>query len=145
MQLMHFSTISELISAIFQWIWIFMAAVSPIALNVWAWRLLRHGATDNLDASRKRHAAQLGVAANLVGYALPIAALVRNVYLMSSGGRMVSAGELGDFRLVQEIMVVVLILSISMAALGPKRTRIQLMVSAVIPFVFWMSIPIGIL
>jgi hypothetical protein len=36
-------------------------------------------------------------------------------------------------------------LSLALAALGPKYVRLQLILSPLLPFFFWISLPVGIL
>lgn len=137
-------SIQETISVVLQWGFIVAAATSPIVLNIWAWKRLRHPPVPDIGSSWRRRAAYLGLASNFFAYALPLLALIRNFTLMNSG-RPVSANELVDWPLVRNIMTASVVLSLVLAVLTPKYVRIQLFLSPLIPFLFWVSIPVGIL
>jgi hypothetical protein len=135
-------TMLEVISAIMQWAFILVAATSPIVLNVWAWMRLRRPPVPEIGAPWQRRVAYLSLAINFFAYVLPLAVLVRNSSLLDSG-RPVQAGELFDGRLMQDILMVFVAVSIVLAAIGPKYVRIQLILSPLLPFFFWMSLPAG--
>ena len=137
-------SIQEVISAILQWVFVLAAATSPIVLNVWAWKRLRRPPAPDIGSPWQRRAAYLVLASNFFAYALPLLALIRNFTLMNSS-RPVSADELVDWPLVRNIMTALVALSLALAALAPKYVRIQLFLSPLIPFLFWISVPIGIL
>lgn len=142
---MHaYPSIQVVISAIFQWAFILAVATSPIALNVWAWILLRRPPVPDIGAPWRRRVAYLALAGNFFAYALPIAALVRNFTLMSSG-RPVNADELVDGRHMQSVMACAVAVSLLLAIMGPKYVRLPLILSPLLPFLFSMALPGGIL
>jgi len=130
-------SIQEVISATLQWVFALAAATSPIALNVLAWKRLRRPPAPDIGSPWQRRAAYLGLASNFFAYALPLLALIRNFT--------VSAEELVDWPVVRNIMTASVALSLVLAVLAPKYVRIQLFLSPLIPFLFWISVPIGIL
>jgi hypothetical protein len=143
--LMHpLESIHVVISAIFQWIFILAAATSPIVLNVWAWIRLRRPPVPDRGRPWQRLLAYLALASNFLAYAVPLAALVRNYTLLNSG-HPVYGGEVVDGRLMLEIMTAFVALSLVLAAIGPKYVRLQLILSPLLPFLFWISLPEGIL
>jgi hypothetical protein len=137
-------SIQMVISVILQWVFILAAATSPIVLNVWAWKRLRRPLVPDIGSPWQRRAAYFGLASNFFAYALPLLALIRNFTLMNSG-RLVGAQELVDWPLVRNIMTASVVLSLVVAVLAPKYVRIQLFLSPLIPFLFWISLPVGIL
>ena len=130
-------SIQEVISATLQWVFALAAATSPIALNVLAWKRLRRPPAPDIGSPWQRRAAYLGLASNFFAYALPLLALIRNFT--------VSAEELVDWPVVRNIMTASVALSLVLAVLAPKYVRIQLFLSPLIPFLFWISVPIGFL
>ena len=138
------NSIQKVISVILQWIFILAAATSPIVLNVRAWKRLRRPPALEIGSSWQRRAAYLCLASNFFAYALPLLALIRNFILMNSG-RPVSAEELVDWSPVRNVMTASVVLSLVLAALTPKYVRTQLFLSPLIPFLFWISLPVGIL
>jgi hypothetical protein len=143
--LMHLlASAQEVISAIFQWLLMLAAATSPIVLNVWAWIRLRRSPVPDTGATWQRRLACLGLASSSLAYALPLTALIRNSTLMNSG-HPVDGKDLVSWRLVQNIMTASVVLSLILAVFSPKYVRIQLFVSPLIPFLFWISVPVGVL
>ena len=136
-------SIRGVVSAIFQWIFILAAATSPIALNVWAWRRLRRPPIPDRGTPLRRRSAYIGLASNLCGYALPLGAAIRNVVLATSG-RPVRGDEFVDWNLIMMATVALLLLSLALGAIGPKYVRLQLMLAPVLPFLFWISLPLGV-
>jgi hypothetical protein len=126
------------ISAILQWVFMLAAAISPIVLNVWAWKRLRRPPVPGISAPWQRRVAYLSLASNLFAYALPLAALIRNVTSMN-------ADELVNWGHTQIIIAAFIALSLALAAIGPKYVRLQLILSPLLPFFFWICLPIGIL
>ena len=137
-------SIHDVISAIIQWVFILVAATSPIVLDVWAWIRLRRSPVPYIGAPWQRRVAYLSLASNCCAYALPLAALVRNFTLLNSG-RGGSAHGLVDWGLTQSILAAFVVLSLVLAAIGPKYVRPQLIISPLLPFFFWMALPVGIL
>jgi hypothetical protein len=121
-------TIREVISAIFQWVFILAAATSPIVLNLWAWMRLRRPPVPEIGPPWQRRVAYLSFTINFFAYVLPLAALIRNSGLLDSG-RALQADELVDWRLLQDVLIASVALSVGLAALGPKYVRIQLILS----------------
>lgn len=137
-------SIQEVVSAILQWVFILATATSPVALNVWAWNRLRRPPLTAIGSPWQRRVAYLSLASNFFAYALPLAALIRNLTLLNSG-RPVSPDELVDWRLMQNIIAASVVLSLALAAIGPKYVRLQPILSPLLPFFFWISLPVGIL
>jgi hypothetical protein len=131
-------SIQEVISAILQWVFMLAAAISPIVLNVWAWKRLRRPPVPDTSAPWQRRVAYLSLASNLFAYALPLAALIRNVTSMN-------ADELVNWGHMQIIIAAFVVLSLALAAIGPKYVRLQLILSPLLPFFFWICLPTGIL
>jgi len=132
------------ISAIFQWVFILAALSPPIALCLWAWIRLRRPPVADIGAPWRRRVAYLALAGNFFAYALPWVALVRNFTLLNSG-RTVYAEQLVDGRHMLNIMAAVVAISLVLAAMAPKYVRVPLIISLVLPFFFWMVLPVGIL
>lgn len=137
-------SIQMVISVILQWVFILAAATSPIVLNVSAWKRLRRPPVPDTGSLWQRRTAYFCLASNFFAYALPLLTLIRSFTLMNSG-RPVSAQELVDWPLVRTIMTASVVLSLVLAVLTPKYVRIQLFLSPLIPFLFWISLPVGIL
>jgi hypothetical protein len=120
-----------------------LAVLSPIILNVYVWRRLRHGAGETA-APWRRSIAYFGLATNFLAYAIPWTGFIY-MYLLLHQRRVVSADEMIDGRVVVEISVGLAALSLVLGVLGPKSVRVQLVISAVIVGAFWLSIPMGVL
>lgn len=137
-------SIPVLIFTLTQWIFILAVVTLPVLLNIWAWRLLRRWAVHDIDKPWKRRVAYLALASNCCVYALPWVAFIRNFILINSG-HPVNADELIDGELIVKVVGALCVLSISLGAIGPKYVRFQLMFSPIIPFIFLIALPVGIL
>ena len=141
---MHFlESIRIVVSAILQWMFILAAATSPIALNVWAWQRLRRPPVPDSAKPWSRRAACIGLVSNFCGYMLPSAAFIRNFTLMNSG-RPVYAEQFVDWELILKVVAALFVLSLALGATAPKYVRFQLMASPLLPFLFWISLPVGV-
>ncbi len=121
----------EIISAIFQWTWVLLAAVLPIALDIDVVRRLRRSRAVDSNASWRQRAAYVGAASNVLVFALPITFLIHNV--------MVTA-PWWDWRPFQDALVAAFALSIALAIVGPKYVRAQLTIGVLLPFFFWLIV-----
>ena len=95
-----------------------LAVLSPIILNVYVWRRLRHGAGETA-APWRRSIAYFGLATNFLAYAIPWAGFIY-MYLLLHQRRVVSADEMIDGRVVVEISVGLAALSLVLGVLGPN-------------------------
>jgi len=123
--------LGEVVSATIQWALILVVAVLPIVLNVDAVRRLRRSTVVGNRFSWRRRAAYVGAASNVFVYALPVTLLIHNVIVNAPW----------DWDPVQDAMVVLFLLSIVLAIVGPKNVRPQLIIGVLLPFFFWLLFP----
>jgi hypothetical protein len=119
-------------SAIIQWGIVLVVAILPIALVVDAVRRLRRS-----NVSWRQWSAYVGAVSSLSVYALPVLLLIHNMLVISSA----------PWRSGPTLYAIcaLVVLSIVLAIVGPKHVRPQLIISALLPFFFWLFVPRGIL
>jgi hypothetical protein len=124
-------------SAIIQWATVLVVAVLPVALVVDAVRRLWRAPVLGSNASWRQWSAYVGAASSLFVFTLPVMLLIHNMF--------VSSNAPWRWEPFQYAMTACVVLSIALAVVGPKNVRPQLMISALLPFFFWLLVPRGIL
>jgi hypothetical protein len=119
-------------SAIIQWGTVLAVAVLPIALVVDAVRRLWRS-----NGSWRERSAYVGAASSLFVYSLPVLLLIHNMFVISSAPWRSAP--------IQYAMNAFVVLSMVLAIVGPKNVRAQLIISALLPFFFWLFVPRSIL
>jgi hypothetical protein len=123
--------------AIIQWATVLVVAVLPLALLVDAVRRLWRASVVGSNASWRQRSAYVGAASSLFVYALPVMLLIHNMFVISNAP--------WRSALIQYAMNAFVVLSVVLAIVGPKNVRPQLIISALLPFFFWLFVPRGIL
>lgn len=121
----------EIIFAIIQWAMIIVVAFLPIALDVDAVRRLRRSSAADSTSPWRHRAAYVGVGSNIFVFGLPITLLVHNIIVNSPW----------DSDPIYSAMAVLVALSIVLAVVGPKYVRPQLTIGALLPLLFWSTLP----
>jgi hypothetical protein len=116
------------------------AVLLPLVLNVVALRRLWHLTAADEPAPWRKMLAYLGLATNLLAYAIPWA-----LFLYMDIVRPTSPDKMFDGVLVVNIALALATLSFISGGMGPKQVRSYQMLSALIVGFFWLSIPMGIL
>lgn len=127
--------VEEVISAIIQWVVVLVVATLPIVLNVDAARRLRRSVAVGNEFSWSQRAAYVGAVSNVLVYVLPLALLIHNIIV----------NDPWDSDPFFDAMLAFVLLSIVLAIVGPKNVRAQLLIGVLLPLVFWLSLPHGIL
>ena len=127
--------VAGIVSAAIQRIFVLVVAVLPIVLNVDAVRRLRRSTLAGNGLVWQRRAAYAGACCNAFVYALPLALLIHNVIVITPW----------DSDPIQDAIFAFFLLSIILAIVGPAYVRLQLIIGPLIPILFWLLLPRGIL
>jgi hypothetical protein len=117
-----------------------IALVFASAMNIMVWRQLGRVTAGDAPASWRRFSAYLGTVTNSLAFAIPAGHVIYTSILLNAH-RVAYARNTFDVVLVARVSCALALLTLVLGTMSPKNVQIQLMLSALILFSFWL--PVG--